>query len=194
MKLPLNCDVEYLKDFLPKEESKLLYQELINKFKIDTLKTKINLNGETTLSDYGKIMFIDKELYEANKFPEVAWGVTSIWSDSLINIKNRVEDIVNKKFNVCVCIYYPDGNSGIDFHSDMIAFGDTNIIPSLSIGEEREFHLRENESFNIHKLNLEEGSLLIMGEGCQEDYEHSLPINPKYKKGRINLTFRPYGF
>lgn len=194
IKLPLNCEVNYLKGFLSNSESALLYQELIALFKIDTLFTKINVSGETIISKTGKIMFLDKELFETNKFPEEIWGKTSIWSKTIIDIKNRVEIIANKKFQVCVCIYYPDGNTGVGFHSDYTAFGDTSLIPSLSIGEEREFQLREIATSKIHKLNLKEGSLLIMGKDCQQNYEHSLPINSKYKKGRINLTFRPYGY
>lgn len=194
MKISLNCELNYIQSFLSKQESESLYKELVDTFKIDSLKTKINFNEETSLSDYGKIMFIDEELLETNAFPEEIWGKTSVWSEKLIDVKNKVEKVANRVFSVCVCIYYPDGNSGVDFHSDFIAFGDTNLIPSLSIGAERAFHLRDKRNFKIHELILEEGSLLIMGKGCQQNYEHSLPVNPKYKKGRINLTFRPYGF
>jgi alkylated DNA repair dioxygenase AlkB len=91
-------------------------------------------------------------------------------------------------------IYYPDGNSGLDFHSDHAVFGDTSIIPSVSLGEEREFKFREKESGNEITTTLESGSLIIMGKHCQERYEHRLPINPESNKPRINLTFRKYGF
>ncbi len=194
MKLPLNCTVEYINNFLSKSKAKNLYDELIEVYKIDQLKIKITTSEGELSTDYGKLMFVDKVLFENNKFPEAQWGKNTIWSDSLLKIKEKIEKITGKSFNVCVCIYYPNGNSGVDFHSDYIAFGDTNLIPSLSIGEEREFHLREKKTSNIYEITLLEGSLLIMGENCQQRYEHSLPINPKYKNGRINLTFRPYGF
>lgn len=67
----------------------------------------------------------------------------------------------------------------IDFHSDFVAFGDTSIIPSISLGEEREFIFREIESGNKFVTPLA---------------HVSLPINPDYKNERINLTFRKYGF
>ena len=109
-------------------------------------------------------------------------------------LKKSIEKHTGIKFETCVCIFYPNGNSGVDFHSDYIAFGDTTIIPSLSIGEERIFLLREKETGKVNELKLENGSLLVMGEYCQERYEHALPLNSDYKKPRINLTFRKYGF
>ena len=109
-------------------------------------------------------------------------------------LKEKIENFTNRKFEVCVLIYYPDGNSGVDFHSDYVAFGDTSIIPSISLGEEREFKFREKESEVEVSQTLENGSLILMGRYCQKRYEHSLPINPKYKEPRINLTFRKYGF
>ncbi len=194
MKLPLNCSVEYIDTFLSISESKALYNELIEVYRIHELKTKITTSTGEIYSNYGKLMFLDKTLYESNKLPEVLWGKSMIWSTKLNEIKRRVEKIVNRTFHVCVCIYYPDGNSGVDFHSDYVAFGDINLIPSLSIGEGREFQLREKETLNVYEITLTEGSLLIMGKDCQQNYEHCLPINPKYKNGRINLTFRTYGF
>lgn len=193
MILPLNCHAEYIPQFLSASEAEDLYEELIHDFKIDQLRTKIPTNDGLVYSDYGKLMFIDEELFEANKLPEEQWGKGAIWSSKTKAIKEKIEDLTQKKFNVCVCIYYPDGNSGVGFHSDYTAFGDTNFIPSLSIGEERCFSFREKETSKIHEIKLEAGSLLLMGENCQQRYEHSLPTNPKYKKGRINLTFRPYG-
>lgn len=193
MKLPLNCTVEYIHDFLSKSESEDLYNELVDTHRIDQLKTKILTADGEHFTDFGKLMFIDEELFNANKLPEEQWGKTTVWSNQLLDIKAKVEQLTGDEFNVCVCIYYPDGNSGVDFHSDYVAFGDTNLIPSLSIGEEREFQLREKKTSEIHELKLSEGSLLVMGENCQQRYEHSLPTNPKYTEARINLTFRKYG-
>ena len=171
-----------------------MYRILLDDYKIDRLRIDFDAPGGSDQVDIRKIMFMDDQIYHSDELPQNIWGYTAIWFDELRTIKSKVENIAKREFNVCVCIYYPDGNSGVDFHSDFIAFGDTRLIPSLSIGEEREFHLREKESRDIYKIVLENGSLLIMGENCQERYEHSLPINPKYKNGRINLTFRPFGF
>lgn len=74
-----------------------------------------------------------------------------------------------------------------------MAYGDTSTIPSLSLGEERKFCLREKQTLKVAEVLLKNGSLLIMGKDCQEKYEHALPIDSNYKKGRINITFRKYG-
>jgi len=139
-------------------------------------------------------MFVDKNLKEKNTFHEKYWGPTRKWTNKLKVLKEKIEIFTNHKFQVCVLIYYPDGKSGVDFHSDYVAFGNTSIIPSISLGEEREFKFREKERGVIVSQTLENGSLIIMEEHCQDRYEHSLSINPKYTKPRINLTFRKYGF
>lgn len=193
MKLPLNCEVEYFKDFLEYSETNELFIELIGLVKNLDYRPETE-DGETFNVNFAKIMFIDQNLLDENRFPEQHWGPTKPWTDKLKTLKERIENRTNQKFHTCVLIYYPDGSSGVDFHSDYVAFGDTSIIPSISLGEEREFIFREIETGNKFAKTLENGSLIIMGKYCQERYEHSLPINPEYKNPRINLTFRKYGF
>ncbi len=194
MKLPLNCELEYQAAFLNEEEAGALYQDLMENGGIAESRLQLGVGDQTYLSDFGKIMVIDQDLYEANRFPSTVYGKVMTWPKPLMEVKKRIEDLTGREFKVCVCIYYPDGSSGVDFHSDPAAYGDTTVIPSLSIGEERLFQIKEKETGEIHQLILENGSLIIMGEHCQERYEHSLPVDLKYKKGRINMTFRQYGF
>tara|TARA_R110002049_G_scaffold67972_2_gene176251 strand:- start:187 stop:774 length:588 start_codon:yes stop_codon:yes gene_type:complete len=193
MKLQLNCEVDYFKDFLGLNLANELFTELIGLIKNVDYRLE-NEHGEAYSINFGKIMFLDQNLLDENRFPEKHWGPTMLWTNKLKNIKELIENHTNQKFQVCVLIYYPDGNSGVDFHSDYVAFGDTSIIPSISLGQEREFIFREKETGNKLVTTLENGSLVTMGKYCQERYEHSLPINSKYKNERINLTFRKYGF
>lgn len=93
-----------------------------------------------------------------------------------------------------LALWYPDGNYFAEYHYDQQTSGATTILPSLSLGTVREFAFRENETRGVYSLDLAHGSLLVMGEGCQENYMHSLPKNPKYKTGRINITFREANF
>ncbi|WP_034059379.1 alpha-ketoglutarate-dependent dioxygenase AlkB [Lacinutrix jangbogonensis] len=194
MKLDLNCSAEYFDSFLTISESMELYNDLLTFSKLTSKFTMDLSNGEQYQENYGKMMFIDRNLFEENRFPKSIWGASKIWSDKMILVKNRIESCTGHKFETCVCIYYPDGNTGVDYHSDAVAFGDTTHIASVSIGEERIFHLRENKTRKVHETRLKNGSLLIMGEGCQDRYEHALPLDSNCKKPRINLTFRKYGF
>ena len=189
-KLPLKAEVSYLKEFLTAKEATDIYNHILHDYHIN--QYRININGRD--SDFGKIMFVDSFIVEENRMPAPFYGQSFVWSEKMKTIKSRIEKLTNHQFQVCVCIYYPNGNSGVDFHYDPPAFGDTTYIPSLSLGEERQFLLREKETHHIHEIMLEEGSLLIMGDQCQELYEHCLPTDSQYKNGRINLTFRKYGF
>ncbi|MBX2873469.1 MAG: alpha-ketoglutarate-dependent dioxygenase AlkB [Saprospiraceae bacterium] len=192
MRIPLNCTLDYYQQFLSTAEATALFQEFESDYTIGNCPIVSEINGEAFRSEFGKITVMDQALYDNEAFPEAIYGTTMPWPRSLQEIKERIEVLTKRKFQFCVCIYYPDGNSGVDFHSDPPAFGDTTVIPSLSLGEERNFLLKEVATETIHEMALASGSLLIMGEHCQERYEHALPIDPSYKKPRINMTFRQF--
>lgn len=192
--LQIEKAITYCENFLSKHEANLLYNHLITHKELTQMMEIKTLAGDRFTLNTGKLMFLDKDLKEANKFPESIWGKTKIWSDEMFDIKSKIETFTNEAFATCVCIYYPNGNSGVDYHSDKIAYGDTNLIPSISLGEERKFCLKNNLTQEETCLTLNHGSLLLMKEKCQENFQHSLPINSIYKNPRINLTFRKYGF
>ena len=194
MQLPINCTASYHESFLTLAESKALYSQLVDVYNIPKSNLKLPHLGPEAVTDFGKLMFVDDELSNEVIFPQHAWGKVVTWSAEFHEIRKRVEEFCGRKFQTCVCIYYPNGTSGVDFHSDYSSFGDTTVIPSLSLGEEREFLLREKSSGDVFETVLQDGSMILMGEKCQERYEHSLPVNPKYQNPRINLTFRQYGF
>ena len=194
MSIEFKKAVSYNSNFLNKKEASVLFQHLTNQTELTNMMEMKIPSGETIQYYFGKLMFIHKDLMDKNVFQKTLWGNTMVWPQYMLSLKNKIEEYTKQEFKTCVCIYYPNGNSGVDYHSDKIAFGNTDIIPSVSLGEERLFYLRENKTNIENKLLLEHGSLLVMKEGCQEYYEHSLPQNPKYLKPRVNLTFRKYGF
>lgn len=183
----------YNQSFLSPEEADKLFDHLMEYQKLTSMMEIKVPSGEMVKFEFGKMMFLDQDLIENHAFPQSTWGNNTEWSEDMLSIKKRVESYVGHEFKTCVCIYYPDGNSGVDYHSDKRAFGDTSILPSMSLGEERQLNLRENNSGKVSSLVLKHGSLFIMEKGCQEHFEHSLPMNAKYKNPRINLTFRKYG-
>ncbi|KGL63803.1 alpha-ketoglutarate-dependent dioxygenase AlkB [Polaribacter sp. Hel1_85] len=194
MKLDLNCNVALFNSFLKNAEAIELYNELLTNSKLTTKFSLLIENGERFEEDYKKMMFIDQNLFGENRFPKSIWGENQVWSPKMKLVKDRIESFTGFSFETCVCIYYPDGSTGVDYHSDYPAFGDTTHIASISIGEERIFLLREKKTQKVDEILLKNGSLLIMGEGCQDKYEHALPLDSNCKKPRINLTFRKYGF
>lgn len=40
---------------------------------------------------------------------------------------------------------------------------------------------------------LEYGSLVITEKCCQDNYQHAIPFDEKYKNERVNITFRQFG-
>ncbi len=113
------------------------------------------------------------------------------FSPLLMYIKNEVEAVCNENFTTALLNLYRNGNDSNGWHADNEKeLGKNPIIASLSLGEERVFHIKHNTKDEKFKLNLENGSLLLMKEGSQIHYKHQLPKTKQLKTSRINLTFR----
>ena len=145
-------------------------------------------------TDSFKILFLTDELIERNTHPEQIHGKGHPWSGAMEALRGRVEALLQKQFEVAMCLYYPDGNFFAGYHFDQQTSGAQTILPSISLGEVRKFIFRDNETSEEYSLDLADGSLLVMGEHCQNRYEHSLPKDPRCRRGRINITFREPAF
>lgn len=194
MKLPLNCTVDYISDFLSDKEASDLYSVLMDEYKIDQSQLTINAGGKLVKTDSFKILFATERLIKMNSHPSEIHGKSFKWSGQMKRLREKVEDLANKKFELAMCLYYPDGNFFAPYHSDQETSGFNTILPSVSLGEERVFSFKNKTSNEVYNIDLKNGSLLMMGAYCQERYTHSLLQNPKYKKPRINITFREPNF
>ena len=190
--LPKDCEVSFIPDFLNKEQADRLYRLL--KEKLCLHKQEMVLpGGEIHTLDTPKTMFTDPELFDSDELRE-AFGERLAWFPELYSVRQQLQEITQRQFQVCVGIYYRDGSKGVDYHSDLRAFGDTSCIPSLSLGATRTFSLRNIEHpEQQYDLHLCHGDLVIMGENCQERYTHALLPDNSIQQDRINLTFRGYG-
>ncbi len=113
------------------------------------------------------------------------------WNPYVLNIKNKIEYHINRKFNSCLLNFYNDGNDGMGWHSDNEKeLGSDILIASLSLGANRQFYFRHNSTKEKIKLVLNGGSLLLMDDASQRHWQHSLPKSKKITEPRINLTFR----
>lgn len=194
MKLPLNCTVDYIPDFLSKAEAEELYRLLIDEYHLDKARVMIEAGGKLIETDGFKILFLTERLKNDNSRPEHIHGKSFVWEGAMARLRERVEKLMNKEFELAMCLYYPDGNFFAPYHNDQETSGHETILPSISLGEEREFCFKDNGSGDEYSLDLADGSLLVMGAYCQSRYMHSLPKRSKYKNGRINITFREPGF
>lgn len=194
MRLPLDCTVDYFSDFLKPDEADNLYQTLISDYHIDQARLTILAGGQMIETDSFKILFATERLIQGNSHPEEIHGKSFPWTGIMADLRQRVEQLTEREFELAMCLYYPDGNFFAAYHSDQETSGAETVLPSLSLGEVREFCFRNKASGETYSLDLAHGSLLVMGNHCQSRYEHALPKNPGYQNGRINITFREPNF
>lgn len=173
-------------------ESEKILNSISDLFRNESRKKVLDKhNFEYTLKRK-TMVFIDKDI-DKNIIPKI-WGDNVKIMDftpELLNIKYKLETELNFKFNICLANYYNTGKNSIGWHSDNEEKGSTSCIASLSFGSERLFSFREKNSKDISlSLKLNNGSLLVMGVGCQENYEHSLLNDKTCHEPRLNLTFR----
>jgi alkylated DNA repair dioxygenase AlkB len=115
------------------------------------------------------------------------------WPDFLLELRNRIQAISGFDFNFVVGNRYLNGRDSIGWHSDDFPqIGKQPPIASLSLGSTRRFKLKHKETGQINDYDLENGSLLIMLPGCQDDWLHAVPKTAKEVGERINWTFRPH--
>ena len=114
------------------------------------------------------------------------------WTATLQAIKEDVEKAAGATFNVCLVNRYRNGQDSNGWHADNEKELGTNpIITSISLGQERFFHLKHNSNKDWrYKFLLEHGSLLIMAGSTQHTYKHQIAKTKRTINERINLTFR----
>lgn len=114
--------------------------------------------------------------------------------EGLQRILREVEALTGHEFNSVLCNLYRDGSDCIGWHSDDEAlFGTDPVVASVSFGATRMFKMRtKTEPREKYEVALTDHSLLVMGKGVQELWQHSIPAVGKSKPVgvRVNLTFR----
>ena len=112
-------------------------------------------------------------------------------NEILSEIRRRCEVAANSKFNSVLVNFYRDGSSGMGWHSDNEAInGREPTIASVSLGATRRFDLRHRETKQTVKVDLEDGSLLVMSGLSQQCWVHQIAKTKTTVGPRINLTFR----
>ncbi|GAB5525653.1 MAG: alpha-ketoglutarate-dependent dioxygenase AlkB [Roseivirga sp.] len=194
MKLPLNCEIEYLSEFLSKIESEQLYHTLLNEYHLDKARLIVDVGGRKIETNSYKILFATERVIAQKVYVESVHGKVFKWAGLMQEIRERIEQFTGRAYEVAMCIYYQDGNSFAPYHFDIETSGFKTVLPSLSLGAERQFSFKESDTGEVYSLNLENGSLLVMADYCQQRYTHSLPKDENCKAGRINITFREPSF
>lgn len=114
------------------------------------------------------------------------------FTPELLEIKKQIEVKTNVIFTTCLLNLYRNGNDSNGWHADNEKeLGKRPIIASVTLGQERFFHLKHRTQKELkHKLLLENGSLLLMEGETQHQWLHQIAKTKKPVGERINLTFR----
>ena len=98
------------------------------------------------------------------------------------------------QFNSALVNLYRDGQDSVSWHSDNEAVnGKEPTIASVSLGATRRFDLRHKETKEMVRVDLEDGSLLVMSGLSQQCWVHQIAKTKTLVGPRINLTYRLVG-
>ncbi|TFG75310.1 MAG: alpha-ketoglutarate-dependent dioxygenase AlkB [Flavobacteriales bacterium] len=134
-------------------------------------------------------------LYGNNKKPYTYSGLTMHpheFTKELLDLKRLIETHTDVHFTSCLLNLYRDGQDSNGWHADdEKELGTNPVIASISLGQERFFHLKYRQDPSLkHKIPLEHGSLLLMKGSTQHHWLHQIAKTAKPIAPRINLTFR----
>lgn len=112
--------------------------------------------------------------------------------DQLRDVKQRAEALVQATFNAVSVQYYRDGSDSVAWHSDHTEdLVERPYVALVSLGAVREMQIRSKgkprRSFSV---DLEAGSLLVMGGLAQEQWEHHIPKVLRSIAPRISIALR----
>ena len=118
---------------------------------------------------------------------------TMPWTPLLHRIRDDLHQATGHQFNSVLLNYYRDQHDSMGWHSDdETALGAQPVIASLSFGATREFKLKHKTraELNTVRLDLTDGSLLLMAGSTQRCWKHAVDKSRIDTGARINLTFR----
>jgi len=184
--LPKDGIVNYYGKLLPFPESDAYLANLLNKIAWK--------NDEAIF--YGKRLVTKRMVaWYGDKPFEYTYSNTTKralpWTETLLELKDLVEQTTGETFNSCLLNLYHNGSEGMAWHSD----GEKDLkkngaIASLSFGAERKFTFKHKKTKDNVAIYLQHGSLLVMRGSTQSHWHHRLPPTKKIMEPRVNLTFR----
>ena len=182
-----DADILYFPDFLDRSSADSYFEYLMD-----------NVNWQQdSIRVFGKVYAQPRltALYGDNGKAYSYSNITMYpqrFNERLETLKSRIEQIAHTEFTTCLLNLYRNGSDSNGWHSDdEKELGTNPVIASISLGQERPFHLRHRiNKENKFKLLLEHGSLLLMGGTTQHYWYHQIPKSKRIMNPRINLTFR----
>jgi alkylated DNA repair dioxygenase AlkB len=181
-----DADVVWFPQFFSREESDDLFRRLYDEVEWRQDRMKI----------YGKEVDLPRKTawYGDRQKSYTFSGIhlePEPWTETLLEVKRRVEGVARVEFNSVLLNLYRDGRDSISWHSDAEPeLGENPVIGSVSFGGERRFMFRHRELKEKEEVLLTHGSLLVMAGRTQHCWQHQIPKTSRRVEPRINLTFR----
>ncbi len=186
-------------EILPFDGSAILYRRVFSQDFTQAAFAK--LMEQTPWEQPEIVMFGKKYLQAGLSTWHTNTGVNYVYSriervahpmtDLLEDFRLRCESVASASFNSVLVNLYRDGNDSVSWHSDNEAInGREPTIASVSLGATRRFCLRHRETKETMRVDLEDGSLLVMSGLSQQCWVHQIPKTKVAVGPRINLTFR----
>jgi len=110
----------------------------------------------------------------------------------LADVKTRSEDLLHTRFNAVSVQRYRDGSDSVAWHSDHTEdLIERPYVALVSLGAVREMQIRsKTKPRRTFSVDLEPGSLLVMGGLAQEQWEHHIPKVARPLSARISIALR----
>lgn len=176
--------LDYTPHFLPREHADALYDEFLRETPWAALRVR---RGEEQVALTRLICWVGDVGYDFYG----AAVESERWTAPLLEVRERVEAATGARFNSVLLNLYRSGSDLVEWHADSErALGETPTIASISLGSEREFRMRHRDSGELVSVPLAHGSLAVMRDDAQTQWEHTVPGVSEQVGPRINLTFR----
>jgi alkylated DNA repair dioxygenase AlkB len=173
--------------FLPAERADLLLENVQDELRWE--QHYIRLFGRRVASPRLSVWMGDSDAhyrYSGVPYQPVAW------LDCLQDLRTRLQDELNERFNSVLCNLYRNEQDSMGLHADdEPELGTQPVIASLSLGATRRFRMKRRDNAVASKsIELNHGSLLVMRGDTQAFWQHEIPKQKTPCGPRINLTYR----
>lgn len=182
-----NAEIYYYPHFFTPQESDIFFEDLLK-------NTQWSHDDITIFGKTMKIPRLQAWYGEAGK----AYNYSGMllkphgWTDTLLAIKQRIEDITQTTYTSALLNQYRDGKDSVGWHADDEPVqGKNPTIASVSFGATRKFRFRRTDNHTLKTaLMLTHGSLVMMQGETQHFWQHEIPKTSQPTDIRINITFR----
>ena len=143
--LPSDGELFYFSNCFSKSESDFYFNQLLNE--IPWQHDEVMMFGKKIITKRMTAWYGDEGCsYVYSNIKRIPLP----WTNTLLEIKNLIEDKVKTQFNSCLLNLYHDGSESMGYHSDDEPMLEKNgCIASVSFGADRRFLFRHN----CHKEN-----------------------------------------